>query len=47
LKQEEPAKIEMKGNCIIVQGAGMNLTKAVDRLLYEWYQVMKVKIPKN
>jgi hypothetical protein len=47
LKQEEPAGIKMKGNCIIVQGAGMNLTKSVDRLLYEWYQVMKVKVSKN
>ena len=40
LLQEEPAKVEMKGNCILVQGAEMNLTKAVDRLLLEWYNVM-------
>ena len=40
LLQEEPAKVEMKGNCVLVQGVGMNLTKAVDRLLYEWYGIM-------
>jgi hypothetical protein len=40
LLQQEPMQVEMKGNCVLVQGVGLNLTKAVDRLLYEWYGVM-------
>ena len=45
LKQEEPAGVEMKGNCVLVKGIGLNLTKSVDRLLYEWYGVMDYTNP--
>ena len=34
--------IELIGSCIKISGSGYNITKAVDRLLYQWYEVMKV-----
>jgi len=36
----EPAVI-LDGDCIQLQGEGMGLLKSVDRLLYQWYGIMK------
>jgi len=35
------ASVTLKGNCIVVRGEGFELVKAVDRLLYQWYHIMK------
>lgn len=34
-------KIELKGTCIKLSGNGYNITKAANRLLYQWYGVME------
>ncbi len=39
--QEEPTKIILKDNCIIVQGVGYELVRAVDRLLLWLYGIME------
>ena len=33
--------IELLGNCLKISGQEYDLVKAVDRLLYQWYGVMK------
>lgn len=33
--------IVLRGDCIILQGEGMDLLKSVDRLLYQWYGIIK------
>lgn len=40
LKYSNETKVELKGNCIIVQGKEKDLTKAVDRLLLFWYGIL-------
>lgn len=40
LKQADETKVELKGNCLTVQGKGMDLIRAVDRLLLYWYGIM-------
>ena len=41
LKQDEPTQITLKNNCVIVQGKGMELVRAKDRLLMRWYGMME------
>ena len=41
LKEDRETKLEMKGNCVVVQGQGKGIIRAADRLLYLWYGVMK------
>ncbi len=41
LKESEQTYIEFDQNCIIVQGNGKQLLKAVDQLLYYWYGILK------
>lgn len=41
IKVDPEAKIEFNGNCIKVQGQEYELTKAVNRLLYNWYGIMQ------
>ena len=38
--QEPGPKIELKGNCIILQGHEYDVVKAADRLLLQWYGVI-------
>jgi len=40
IKDEGEAKIWLKGDCIILFGKDLELLRAVDRLLYQWYGVM-------
>ncbi len=40
LKYDNETKVELKGNCAIVQGTGKDLTKAVDKLLLFWYGIL-------
>lgn len=41
LEFSETPGIEFDGSCIKLAGQGYNLTKAVDRLLYQWYGIME------
>jgi len=42
---EEPAKITQQGTCIKISGQGVDydIVKAADRLLYDWYRVIKAE----
>ncbi len=40
LKEGGKAQIKLSNNCIILEGKGFELIKAVDRLLYRWYRIM-------
>jgi hypothetical protein len=40
LKDQEPTQILFDNNCIVVQGKGPELVRALDRLLYFWYGIM-------
>ena len=41
LEIAEETSIEMEGTCIKVSGQDMDFVRAIDRLLYQWYGVMK------
>jgi hypothetical protein len=50
LVESPVSKVLMKGNCIEIQGYGLDLVRHVDRLLLEFYTVMKTTpepLPKN
>tara|TARA_Y100000034_G_scaffold87663_1_gene105133 strand:+ start:8891 stop:9679 length:789 start_codon:yes stop_codon:yes gene_type:complete len=40
IKYDDEAKVTFDGNCVIVQGKEKELTKAVDRLLLYWYEIL-------
>ncbi len=33
-------RIELKGNCVMIEGHGPELVKAVDKFLYVWYRII-------
>jgi hypothetical protein len=41
IQEKAPAKIIFDGNCMILQGEGMELLKPVDKILYQWYGIIK------
>ena len=41
LKEGNETRVDLKGNCMILQGKGIELTRAVDRVLYQWYGIIK------
>lgn len=41
LKHEGPTQIMLNSTCITIQGEGMELMKAADKLLYIWYGMLK------
>lgn len=41
LKSEAPAQITLSSHCIVLNGNEMDLLKSVDRLLFQWYKIMK------
>lgn len=41
LKSDPEEKIIMRGNCVIIQGQGMEIVRATERVLYQWYQIME------
>ena len=41
VKEANVTKVELKGNCVVIQGQGLELLRAADRVLYSWYKVMK------
>lgn len=36
-----PTQITLEGDCVIVSGVEMDLLKSVDRLLFQWYKIMR------
>jgi len=40
IRMSEVYGISLNGNCIVVQGPGLELLKPIDRLLYQWYGIM-------
>ena len=41
LENEGDPAIWLKGDCVSIRGAGLDLVKAVDRLLFSWYGIIK------
>ena len=41
IKRANQTAVQLKENCIILQGQGKELVKAVDRFLYDQYNIMK------
>jgi len=41
LKAEPPAQITLNDHCVVLSGNEMELLKSVDRLLFQWYKIMK------
>ncbi len=40
IREQGPAKAILDDNCMIIQGEGMDLLKAIDRVLYSWYGII-------
>ncbi len=40
LKEDNETKADINGSCITIQGKGLDLTRAVDRILYRVYGIM-------
>ncbi len=40
LRQEGQPGIHLNGTCILITGEGFDLTRAADRLIWQWYRVM-------
>ena len=40
-KEEDAARVEYTGNCIIIAGKGFDIVRGVDRILYNLYGVME------
>ncbi len=41
LKTDAPPRITLDGTCITLQGKDMDLLKSADRLLFQWYKIMR------
>lgn len=41
LVPKAPTQMTLQGNCVVVSGKKFELLKSVDRLLFQWYKVMK------
>lgn len=41
LEQSNETEVVLQGNCVRIKGSNWNLVKATDRLLLQWYGVMK------
>ena len=41
LVSKPPTQITLDGDCVTLSGDGMELLKSADRLLFQWYKVMK------
>ncbi len=41
LKEDPEAKVDLKGNCIVLQGKGKDIIKVTDRLILQWYGIMQ------
>ncbi len=41
LKEANFTRVDLRGNCIVIQGTGQELIKATDKVLYVWYRVIQ------
>ena len=41
IQESDQPKLLLKGNCMIIQGKGTDLTRVVDRVLFDWYHILK------
>ncbi len=41
ISSEPPTQITLKDNCVVLSGLELELLKSVDRLLFQWYKVMR------
>ncbi len=41
LKEANFTRVDLRGNCIVIQGTGQELIKATDKVLYVWYRIIK------
>ncbi|MDO8740556.1 MAG: hypothetical protein Q7J54_03190 [Candidatus Woesearchaeota archaeon] len=41
LKENDKAEVELKGNCVVINGKDVDLVRSTDRLLYQLYRIMK------
>ncbi len=41
LREANFTRIDLRGNCIVIQGSGQELIKATDKVLYVWYRIIK------
>ncbi len=41
LKETNFTMVELKGNCVVIQGKGPELIRAADKFIYVWYRVIK------
>lgn len=40
IREQSPTKVILDDNCMILQGEGMDLLRAVDKVLYQWYGII-------
>ena len=40
LKEDKATFVELQGTCLIIHGRGLEMVRAVDRLLLAWYGIM-------
>jgi hypothetical protein len=40
LKTSEKTRLVLLGECIVIEGRGFELLRAIDRLLYQWYGII-------
>ena len=40
IRQANEAKVELNGNCIVIQGDDWEIVKSADRLLLKWYKII-------
>lgn len=45
LRDESPASIIIQRNCAIIKGEGIELVRAADRAVYQWYGIIRPKSP--
>ncbi|MBI3033747.1 hypothetical protein HYY72_01165 [Candidatus Woesearchaeota archaeon] len=45
LRDEGPTSIRIQKNCAIIRGEGVELVRASDRAVYQWYRIIRPKSP--
>ncbi len=40
IREQSPTKVILDGGCMTLQGEGMDLLRAVDKVLYQWYGII-------
>jgi hypothetical protein len=41
LNDTGPARVVLRGSCVEIGGEGFELIRAIDRVLYQWYKIMR------